>query len=138
MLELLIVLAIVAIVVGATAINLEPAEAPLQTGSRLVEGILLQARSSAIATTSAYHVVPDGNRRLVVEYAGNCGDADWTPEPGAAIELPDKVSMSSTAWSVCFSRRGISTDNVTVTLNHPDLGSSQVEVFLGGATRVIS
>ena len=136
--EMLTTLAVIGIVAGVITINLEPAEAPLQTGSRLVEGLLLQARSSAIATTSAYRVVPEGDRHLVIEYAGDCGDATWTNEPGAGIELPEEVSMSSTTWSVCFSRRGISTDNVTIALDHPTLGSSQVEVCLGGATRVTS
>jgi prepilin-type N-terminal cleavage/methylation domain-containing protein len=136
-LELLATLAILAVVATVTTINLEPAEAPLQTGSRLVEGAIQQARSSAIATTSAYRVRPGSASRLVVERAGECDDADWIDEPRAAVDLPDEVTVTDTGWSVCFTRRGIANDNVMVTLVHPRLGSRRVEVFLGGATRVI-
>jgi Tfp pilus assembly protein FimT len=137
LLELLAVLAIVGIAVMVMALNLRPAEAPVQTAARLVEGFILQARSTAIATTSAYRVMPDGEKRLTVDYAGECDDATWTPEPHSVLELPRDVTMSDTGWSVCFTRRGISTANVIVTLSHPDRGSSQVEVLLGGGTRVI-
>ena len=44
--------------------------------------------------------------------------------------------MTDSAWVVCFNARGISSNNLTVTLSHPDRGSRQVEVLLGGATRV--
>ena len=138
MLELLVVVAILGIAAMIMALNLRPAEAPVQTAARLVEGFILQARSMAIATTSAYRVTPDGADRLVVEYAGDCSDSTWTPEPDTVLELPDGVTMADTGWSVCFSRRGISTANVTVTLNHPERGTSRVEVLLGGGTRVSS
>ena len=138
LIELLVVLTIMGIALMVTAPNLKPAEAPLQTASRLTEGFILQARSSAIATTSAYRVVPDGEDRLLLEYAAKCDDSTWTAETYSILELPDEVTMTDTGWSVCFSRRGISSTNVTVTLTHPDFGSSQVEVLLGGSTRVIS
>ncbi len=62
----------------------------------------------------------------------------WTTEPHSVLDLPRGVTMTDTAWTVCFTRRGISTANVVVTLSHPDLGSIRVEVLLGGGTRVIS
>lgn len=135
--ELMVALALLAMAAAATTVNLEPAEQPLVTGSRLVEGFILQARSSAIATTSAYRVVPAGPSRLVAQYANDCGDATWTPEPAQRLELPDEVKMTATDWSICFSRRGVASANVTVTLTHPDRGAVQVEVLLGGATRVV-
>jgi Tfp pilus assembly protein FimT len=138
MLELLVVVAILGIAAMVMAVNLRPAEAPVRTAARLVEGFILQARSTAIATTSAYRVIPDGATRLVVEYAGDCGDSTWTAEPDTVLELPSGVTMTDTAWSVCFTRRGLSTSNVTVTLDHPERGTSQVEVLLGGGTRVAS
>ena len=138
LLETLVVVAIIALFVAATLANLQPAEAPLQTGSRLVEAFIFQARSSAIATTSVYRVLPDGAGRLVTEYADACDDVTWTSEPGGVLHLPDEVTMTDTDWTVCFGRRGLSTANLTVTLVHPDFGSKQVEVLLGGATRVLS
>lgn len=136
--ETIATLAIIALFLGGALANLEPAEAPLQTGSMLVEGLILQARSSAMATTSAYRIVPDGAGRLLTEHADRCSDASWTSEPGNALDLPDEVTLSDTDWTVCFGRRGLSTANLTVTLVHPDFGSRQVEVLLGGTTRVLS
>ena len=138
LLEVLVVVAIIALFFAATLANLKPAEAPLQTGSRLVEAFIFQARSSAIATTSVYRVLPDGAGRLVTEYADACDDVTWNSEPGGVLQLPDEVTMTDTDWTVCFGRRGLSTANLTVTLVHPDFGSKQVEVLLGGTTRVIS
>ncbi len=137
LIETIATLAIIALFLGGTLANLEPAEAPLQTGSMLVEGLILQARSSAMATTSAYRIVPVGAGRLLNEHADRCSDASWTSEPGNALDLPDEVTLSDTDWTVCFGRRGLSTDNLTLTLVHPEYGSRQIEVLLGGTTRVL-
>ena len=53
------------------------------------------------------------------------------------IELPDGVSLDSTAWSVCFGSRGVSNSNVVVGLTHDEYGSRSVEVMLGGTTRIV-
>ena len=90
-----------------------------------------------MATTSAYRIVPDGAGRLLTEHADRCGDVSWTSEPGNALDLPDEVTLSDTDWTVCFGRRGLSTDNLTLTLVHPEYGSRQIEVLLGGTTRVL-
>jgi len=138
LIEILVVLAIVGIAATIMALNLRAAEAPLQTAARLTEGFILQARSTAIATTSAYRIVPDGSQRLVMEYAADCDDATWITEDHTVLELPRDVNLTSTAWSVCFTRRGLAAANVFVTLTHPDLGTRRIEVLLGGGTRVIS
>ena len=69
LIELMVVIGIMAIAAMTFTLNLRPAEAPLQTATRLTEGFILQARSMAIATTSAYRVLPSDNDTLVVEYA---------------------------------------------------------------------
>ena len=53
------------------------------------------------------------------------------------LNLPQGVTLTDTSWSVCFSSRGISSDNVVLTLQHDVYGSEQVEVLLGGTTRVV-
>lgn len=135
--EVLTIIALMAIALGAAFMYLTPASAPLQAGTVLVEGTFRQARLRAIATTSAYRVVPDGDDFLRTETSGNCSDTTWTEVDGAGVELPDGVSMSDTTWIVCFTSRGISTDNLTITLSHADYGTSQVEVLIGGTTRVL-
>lgn len=135
--ELLVVLAILGISVTAATQNLRPLETPLQTGASLVQGMFRQARLRAIASTSAYRVSPAGSQILIAETAASCAETTWTSDPDVLVEMPDDVTMSPTSWTVCFSGRGLSTNNVTVTLNHPYYGTREIEVLLGGTTRVI-
>jgi Tfp pilus assembly protein FimT len=135
--EALVVLAIAGIALGAAALYLHPAEAPLQTGAGLVEGSLRQARLQAIATTSAFRVKPANATRLATETASSCTATTWTPVTAMNVALPQNVSTTSTSWSVCFSSRGISTNNIKIPLSHPDYGTLAVEVLIGGTTRII-
>jgi len=135
--EVLIVVAIMGIMLAIGLLYLKPAEAPLQAGSLLLEGVFRQARLQAIATTSAYRVSPSGTGGLEIEFAASCSDSTWAGAPNGNYELPSDVTLDDTSWSVCFTSRGIATTNVVIQLNHPDFGSRQVEVLLGGTTRVL-
>jgi hypothetical protein len=134
--EVLVVLALMGIGLGVAAIRLDSIDTPLRSGSTLVEGFLREARLNAIATTSAYRVSPDGTAALRAEHAASCSATSWTPA-AMELELPQGVAFDSTSWSVCFGSRGISSANVVVTLTHPEEGSVQVEVLVGGTTRVV-
>jgi prepilin-type N-terminal cleavage/methylation domain-containing protein len=137
LLEILVVIAIIGIGVGATALNLAPLETPLQAGGTLLEGLFREARLGAIASTSAHRVAPVGSSRLGVQQAASCSDTTWVPVNHMGLDLPRGVTMGDTGWSVCYSSRGISADNVVVTLQHAQYGSLQIEVLLGGTTRVL-
>lgn len=134
--EILVVLALIGLVVGAYSLYLRPVEAALETASAHVEGTLRAARLKAIATTSAYRVRPQDDGRLVAEWAGSCSAASWTDDDGLDLDLPADVRLDSTAWTVCFTSRGVSNANVVITLNHPQHGTRHIEVLLGGTTRV--
>jgi hypothetical protein len=110
---------------------------PLESGAIQLEGYFRQARLRAMATTSARRVVPSDSRHLRIEYAATCSDTSWTTENGMRLELPDGVSMTDSTWSVCFSSRGISLNNLTVTLSHSQYGTTDIEVLLGGTTRIL-
>ena len=135
--ELLVVLAVAGIALGASALYLRPMEAPLQTGATDLEGFLRQARGRALATTSAYRIVPSNSRVIEAEFAANCGASTWTSDSGVVLELPRQVTMTDTSWSVCFNSRGLADSNLVVSLTHPSAGSRQVEVLRGGAARVL-
>jgi hypothetical protein len=102
-----------------------------------MEALFRQARLRAMATTSAYRVAPSDSSNLSVERAATCSDTTWTIEGDMELEMPKGVTMSDTSWSVCFSSRGISMNNITVTLQHSKYGLRQVEVLLGGTTRIL-
>lgn len=135
--ETLAVLAIFGILVGMGAVYLTPMEAPLKTGSEILETTFRQARASAIATTSTYRVRPSSAGEVVGEYAPSCGSGSWTDEPKLYRDLPEEVTFPDQSWVVCFSPRGVASTNVVVTLSHPELGTRQVEVMLGGVSRVL-
>jgi hypothetical protein len=137
LIELLAVIALVGVAVAATAVYLHPIEAPLQVGSAALEGYFRQARGRALATTSAYKVSASTPRSLQAQYANDCAETNWTPDPKLQLQLPPDVALASTSWSVCFNSRGLADANLQVTLNHPEEGSQQVEVLRGGASRVM-
>ena len=137
LLELLVVLALLGLSVTAISFNLAPLETPLQSGSVLLEGYLRQVRRQAMATTSAYRAVPIGPDRLIAQRGPSCLGTTWTDDPRVQVELPDDVEMTDSTWRVCFSSRGISASNVIVTLTHAEFGQKQVEVMIGGTTRIL-
>lgn len=136
-LEVLVIVAVLGLSVGVAALNFEPLETPLAAGVTLTEGFFREARLSAIATTSAYRVQPDSTTRLGVQQDVSCSGSSWTTVANMKLDLPPGVTLTDTGWSVCFSSRGISSDNVVLTLQHDAYGSEQVEVLLGGTTRVV-
>lgn len=137
LIELLAVLAVVGLTLGAATAILKPAEAPLETSAVLLEGFFTRARARAMATTSAYRITAADANTVVADYAANCAAATWTREDRMDLDFPDEVTLSDTSWTACFTSRGAASANVVVTLNHPRTGSAQVEVFTGGSARIV-
>jgi len=135
--EVLVCLAIMGLSATIGSLYLDPMTTPIESGSIQLEGFFRQARLRAMATTSAHRVGPTDSSNLAVEYAATCSDTTWTTDSDMELELPSGVTMSDTTWSVCFSSRGISLNNVTVTLSHSTYGTRQIEVLLGGTTRIL-
>ena len=135
--ELLAVVAVMGSALVAFALYLQPMEAPLDEATNRLEGLFRVARVRGLATTSAYRVSPDGAGGLRGDYANNCTSATWTRDRALDLELPDEVTLTDTTWAVCFSSRGLASVNTVITMTHPRFGDRQVEVLLGGATRVL-
>ena len=137
LIELIAVIAILGIGLAAASMYFRTMEGPLESGIALTEGQLRQARVTAMATTSAYRVRPSSDATIIAESAVNCAATTWTADPDLVIDLPDDVSFTDTSWAFCFSARGVSTVDATIALQHPRLGTRQVEVLRGGTTRVL-
>jgi prepilin-type N-terminal cleavage/methylation domain-containing protein len=133
--EALVVVAIVALVVGAATLHLKPMEAPVKSAALLVEGLVKQTRAKSMSTTSSYRLRPFTDRTLVVEYASSCSDGAWTLDPRMELDLPRGVTLSDTDWSVCFNSRGTASDNVVLSLEHSDHAAQGLEILMGGAVR---
>lgn len=133
--ELLIVIAVLAIALGITALYLEPLGSPIESGVTLVDGFLRDLRVTAIASTRAVRIRPFGKDTLIAERADSCGSSTWL-DAGRSIELPTGVTMLATDWAVCFTSRGISSDNVKIVLDHARYTPRSIEVLVGGTTKV--
>lgn len=137
MAELLVAMAITALIVMAAGLYLRPMEAPLVSGVALLEGCVQRARAEAVAATSAYRLSPRGAARIAAEVGDSCATTTWADDPKVSVQLPEDVRMTDTTWSLCIDARGLPGTNLTITLNHPDYGSRAVEIMLGGATRTL-
>lgn len=140
LIEVLVVLGIAGIILAIGAINLRRLNDPLQNGASQLVGFFKQARSKAMATTSAYRIRAESPFRLVAEYAANCNAAAWTADPKLILEFAEGVKVSGTnspvKWPVCFTSRGLADKNLIVTLSDTNNRTRQVEVMLGGGVRL--
>ena len=82
-------------------------------------------------------MAPIDATRLGASYATTCSATTWTDDPDFELELPEGVELSSTAWNLCFSSRGLASNNLTISLQHDQFGTSDIEVLLGGTSRVL-
>jgi prepilin-type N-terminal cleavage/methylation domain-containing protein len=135
--ELMAVLAVSAMALGMLALYLTPMESALENGRELTRGFLRRARATAMATTSAYRVRPDGVGALIAETAPSCGSAVWTGDPDLRLDLARGIRLADPSWSICFSSRGMADANLVVELRHERSGSVRFEVLRGGTTRIL-
>ena len=135
--ELLVVLTLLGLVAGVTAMYLKPMETSTRDGAKQVEGFFKESRFKAMATTSAYRVRPESSSRLLAETAASCSSATWAADPAFSLDLPRGVTLGETAWSLCFGSRGISSQNLTVTVLQAGRPTRTVEVLLGGTARIV-
>ncbi len=142
LIELIVVLALVAITVGISALALRPFANELSGADQIVSGAFKQARAKAMATTSAFRFVFRSTTELEVESAVGCADVGgWTVAPGFEVELPAGTMITSPVVLpdtvlVCFNSRGFASQNLLLTIQDNDGRSRTIEVFLGGAVEV--
>lgn len=136
--ELLLVLAIIGVLMGMTALTMQSLNSPLQSGTSELLGFFKQTRAKAMATTAAYRVLPASSSRIITRFANNCTAATFTDDPQLVLDLPKGVALLDTNWSLCFSARGLADNSLTVTLQDSKNDSRSIEIFLGGAIRVQS
>ena len=135
LLELVVVLAVMAILLGTSTVYLGSIETPLRSGGQLVEGLIKQTRAKAAATMTVHRVRPLSEAELIVEHAASCSAGTWTYDAALDLELPDGVTLTDTSWVICFGNRGTALANQTLTLTHPEAGDQQLEVLMGGVVR---
>jgi len=132
--ELVVVLGISAVMMTIGITNLRSLEDPLEVSVMEVQSFFKLTRARAISTTSAFTIVPVSRLRLETRVSETCGEADPDNDETLFLNLPDGTSLESTAWSVCYSSRGIADNNVMANIQDGRGNTKWVEVLLGGAT----
>lgn len=134
--EILVVLGIIAIIVTSAISNLKILNNDLSNSSKEVAVHFKMIRSRAISTTKAYTLKPTTNRKIAVFSSRDCG-ATRTSEPALSYFLPSGTTFVSQTWEFCFNPRGLGESSLTVTLLSTAGLTKNIELFVGGAVRVI-
>jgi prepilin-type N-terminal cleavage/methylation domain-containing protein len=136
--ELLVVMALMGVAFTMTAAYLHTEDTSPRTGGVLLEGFIRHSRAKAMATTSSYRIAPVDARTVQAETGPTCGGGTWIVDPDLRLELPAGMSLADTAWSLCFSSRGIATASQILTVNNSNHAApGRVEVLRGGMTRIL-
>lgn len=137
LLELLITFAMVASMLGIVAVLLPEMVNPAQNGAAQVAGFIKKARARAISTTSYLKVTPASTNGLSAERVSSCAAGSGDQDTRMNLELPQGVVLTNISWSICFNPRGFSDIDTTIPLEDIYDGEQQVEVFIGGAVRIL-
>jgi len=137
LIETIVVLTLSGLLLAGAATGFDKMGSSLKSGQRHSAGLMREARALAMASSSAYRVKPAGASQLIIERADTCSSVSWTVEPRYGLSLPDEITLTDTTWTICFNSRGMSTGHTTVTLQHDYQGTAEIQVLLGGTTRVI-
>ena len=135
-LELLVVFLIISIMMNSAVSNLAEIKDPLKDGVSQCLGFVKQVRAKALSTTSAYFLSAGSDGQLVSSWGSTCESSTPTPDPTLFLDLPNGVTLTDTAWSVCFDSRGLASGEQTFSVQDVDGRNETIEIFLGGAVRI--
>ncbi len=134
--ELLFTVGLIGVLLGVAVTNLRSLDSAANTGAAEVLGFLRQVRARAMAATSAYKIAPSSAQVLAVYTASTCS-SPMALESSLTLKLPLGASFTDTGWEVCFSSRGFPDSSPTIDLQDTEGGIKTIQVFLGGAVKVI-
>ena len=147
-LELLILLAVLAIVVAIAALDVRPLHNEARSAANEVASAVRLTRARAMATTSAHRLVVAGPSELRTEAAIACDDAGgWTEEARFATTLSGSAEIAELSASgaaadyapatagdvlLCFDPRGLADASPTVKLRDARGRIAEVDLYAGG------
>lgn len=141
MLELLTVIAILAILLTIGFTSYDRLNNRSLNAARLVSASLLQSRAYAMSHISAVRLQlgPDGS--LYAQQAPQCNSEEtlWKEVPELAIQPPEQVEFSvpeDTSLDLCFTSRGITEKVSTILVKDTRGRTNRVSVYLSGSVEV--
>jgi prepilin-type N-terminal cleavage/methylation domain-containing protein len=142
LIEMLVTMAVIGILFSIAALSFQRLDNPVQDGVAELSSFLKQTRATALSTTSAYRLaISADSTTLSATTAPSCATptAAWTADPATKLTLPATVVISAITggtWPICITSRGFSTQDVTLTLTGSNARTGQVELLIGGGTKV--
>ncbi|MCB0322204.1 MAG: prepilin-type N-terminal cleavage/methylation domain-containing protein [Bdellovibrionales bacterium] len=133
--ELLVTIALIAILSAGAVSNLKELDDPLSDASFTVTHYLRLVRARAISQTSFIEVVPGSTTTIAASSSDSCTGV-MTPIEGLTVNLPRGSQLTATDWSACFTPRGLSDANVLFTIRDTDGRTRSVEIALGGGVQI--
>lgn len=135
LMELLAVFMVVSIIAGTAVSNLKILNNPLNDASLALTHFVKLARARAVSQTKAILITPASSVRLKIQTASTCSGT-MTDVPDFFYDMPDTTSFIDTAWSACFTSRGLATSNEIFSIRNEKGGMNEIEIALGGGVRV--
>lgn len=135
--EVLVATALMALMMFIAVSNLKELNRPLLNSTAQVSSFIKQTRAKALTTTAAYEVYPESETVLRARFAATCDAASFEDDEQLVLNLPNGSSLEGIEWSVCFTSRGMASDNITITLRDEELQERDIEILLGGSVRIL-
>lgn len=151
-LELLILIAVLAIVFAIAALDVRPLNNEARSAANELASAVRLTRARAMATTSAHRLVVASASELRMEAAVACDDASgWTEETRFATALSGTAQVAelsdsgdpadygpATAGDVllCFDARGLGDASPTVKIQDDRGRTAEVDVYAGGGVEL--
>ncbi|MDZ7707506.1 MAG: prepilin-type N-terminal cleavage/methylation domain-containing protein [Trueperaceae bacterium] len=152
LLELLILLAVLAIVFAIAALDVRPLNNEARNAANEVASAVRLTRARAMATTSAHRLVLASGAELRMEAAVACDDASgWTDETRFATTLSGTAEIAELSDTglpadyapaaagdvlLCFDPRGLADASPTVKIEDGRGRIAEVDVYAGGGVEL--
>ncbi len=133
--EVLVAITFIAILSYAAVSNIKSLENPLADASFQVSHFLRLARSRAISQTIAIQLSPSSSTGIAASSSDSCSGT-MTPMDDLSLTLPDGAFFVDTAWTACFTQRGLADDNIVFDLQNQQGSTRTIELALGGGVQI--
>jgi len=136
LINLAVTVSLIGILSSIAISNMKEINDPLVDASFQVTHFVRKARSEAISDTVSIQIAPISSYRIGAWSSPTSCSSTMTPVNDLFLNLPSGSNLSSTAWSICFSQRGLANSNITFNIRNTAGDTRTVEIALGGGVRI--
>ncbi len=133
--NLLATMSLIAILATTAISDLKKIKTPIHDAAVQTDHFLKLAKANAISQTRFIIIKPLGTQNLQASSSTSC-DGPLTVISNLGLKIKSPAKFADTSWTVCFTPRGLSSDNVSFVINGDGVNSRTIEVALGGGTNI--